>query len=87
MFFLLRKHLVFPQRKQNCMELRPQPSVLWGSFTSVWWLQKVWKPQPPPGRGGAHLGHVCLRIRFVVSVMRYGTVFISRSNYVCMYLF
>ena len=43
-------------------------SVLWGSFTSVWWLQKVGKPQrgafPPPegGRpppeGGAHLGHV-----------------------------
>ena len=24
-------------------------SVLLGSFTSVWWLQKVWKPQPSPG--------------------------------------
>ena len=39
-------------------------SVLLGSFTSVWWLQKVWKPKPPPGgrrpppEGGAHLGHV-----------------------------
>ena len=32
--------------------------VLWGSYTSVWWLQKVWKPQLPPGggspEGGAH---------------------------------
>ena len=68
------------------MELRPQPSVLWGSFTSVWWLQKVWKPQPPPGRGGAHLGHVCLRIRFVVSVM-YTVLylFLVLIMYVCIY--
>ena len=72
------------------MELRPQPSVLWGSFTSVWWLQKVWKPQPPPGRGGAHLGHVCLRIRFVVSVMytvltRLLYLFLVLIMYVCIY--
>ena len=47
-WILTSKHLVFPQPGGS--EVRPQPwylSVLWGSFTSVWWLQKVWKPQPP----------------------------------------
>jgi hypothetical protein len=46
---LTSKHLVFPQPAEA--EVRPQLSVLLGSFTSVWWLQKVWKPQPPPGGG------------------------------------
>ena len=61
---LTSKHLVFPQPAAALCALS-HGSVLWGSFTSVWWLQKVWKPSGPsrregrrPPEGGAHLGHV-----------------------------
>ena len=62
---IFKAELEFTGALTAVVALTPALLGLWGSFTSVWWLQKVWKPSGPsrrkgrrPPEGGAHLGHV-----------------------------